>query len=132
MFNNPGARLRDLAYLSFLLSLLGAVIALVIGLITLKSGFGGGLIVSAVLEPVIGWVSTIAMLAAADAAENAVVAAENTAEILESLKKNGLYAEETEEEEKVPQNVAVNPDGKIPAWQRVEMEREAAAKAENQ
>lgn len=27
--------------------------------------------------------------------------------------------------------IATNPNGKIPAWQRVEMEREAAAKAEN-
>lgn len=135
MFSNPGGKLRIIGYIAMGLQILLAVLLVIGGCILMTSGGGGVLLIYAAVVLVSAWVSAISYLALADAAEGAQEANENALEIirmLQEMKRDKGTAGNTgaSPEAAGPVAAPTNPDGKIPAWQRIEMEKEAAQKAE--
>lgn len=134
MFSNPGEKLRVLAYLVFALELIGALVIFVMGVIQFFGNGAGGLLLMlyAAILAFAAWISTIVILALAEAAEYASEAAAFAANAAHSAEAIIHRLDEVlaTEEEKIVAAMPTNVDGKIPAWQRIEIEKEAAQKAE--
>jgi len=125
MFENPGGKLRWIAIWFFIIAMIGAV-GMVVGSFFFFESGGWILLISAVAEAFVAWVSTVAMLALADAAEGAVEAAEKATELIQMLGEKEHKVEATIKKTEKIETIAVNPDGKLPAWQRVEMEKKTS------
>lgn len=86
MFENPGSKLRVLAYWFFIIALV-CTVAMAIGSLFFFEDGGWLLLLFSAIEMFASWVGTITMLAAADAAEGAIEAANNTDRILKLLEE---------------------------------------------
>lgn len=124
MFHNPGEKLRVFATIQFVLCIICAAVILFAGLGTM----GIAVLIYAVVMVFSGWISCLSLNALADAAEHAKTAAYYSEQI--AMYINRVERSKGETEEKNEPQSAWHPDGKMPAWQRVEQEKaEAERKA---
>ena len=118
-------KLRDFAVIQLVACIIFAVLVLLLGIGTM--GFAALIYVAILVFSAL--ISYFSLQALADAAEYAKSAAYYSEQI-------AMYINRQEKEKEPPENsAAVTPGGKMPAWQRVEMEKaEAERKAaeENQ
>ena len=127
MFDNSGKILKVLAVVSFVICIIGGVIALIafFGVDMYVEGLVA--LVSLVLS---GWIGALGMYALGEASEKAWEAAFYGRQLVNFFNQK---EDEKEKEKKVKEAVCDvsagwNPSGKIPTWQRIEMEREEAAR----
>lgn len=128
MLSNAGGKLRVIAVVLFILNVVCAAIYLVVGFDEL----GVGAFIATALLILSGWVSAVAMCALADAAENAKTAAYYAEQIAMYVNKKESNAEDAAKDavQKAAEYAVGQPGGKMPTWQRLELERaEAEQKA---
>lgn len=130
MFENSGGKLRVIAKIFFWIGLAAAVVVLISGFFFFEYG-GWALSLSAIAVALSAWIGAITMLALADAAEGAIAAEVYAAEILTIVRKKDKDDTRDKKTTSEAANHSVMQSGYIPTWQRIEMEKEAAAKAEN-
>lgn len=123
MFNNPAGKLRVFAVILFVLDIISAALLLLAGL-GLGMGFEGLIYIAVLVFS--GLVGCMSLCALADAAEHAKTAAYYSEQIAMYINRQERNKEEAEMPD-TPQ-AAWHPDGKLPAWQRVELEKEEAAR----
>ena len=126
MFENSGKIVKVLAVISFVLCLIGGAISFIVFAIEYDILYGLIFAVSAIVG---GFISAVCMYALGEAADQAADAARYGRELIMFLNKKEDEKEKAERAKNPTPAPAWNPNGKIPAWQRVEMEKEAARKA---
>ena len=124
MFRDPGDKLRVIAKILFVLSIISASVVLL-------SGLSGGVmgimaLIYAIVIVVSAIINCISLYALADAAEYAKVAAYYGEKIAAYINQQENGKEEKESMQQKKTAPAWNPDGKVPAWYRVEMEKAEA------
>lgn len=118
MFNNPAGKLRVFAVILFVLDIICAALLLFAGF-GLGMGFEGLIYIAVLIFS--GLVGCMALAALADAAEYAKTAAYYSEQIAMYINRQERSKEEAEKPD-----TAWRPDGKLPAWRRVELEKEEA------
>lgn len=125
MSQNHSEKLKVFAIIQLVFVLIAAGVTLFLGLGTM--GFGA--VLYAVVLVFSGFLSFFSLCALADAAGYAKTAAYYSEQIAFYINRRE-QEEQGKTEPQLPPATAFNPDGKIPAWQRVEMEKaEAQRKA---
>ena len=133
MFENSGSKIRRIAIVTFALTVVGAAITVLVGVLAGGAvGFLTGLL-SAAITVFAGWVSAVSLCALADAAEFSEEAAHNSREILKSLQRMGSGESQSNpaagKNAVAPAHTSAPSVGgydanRIPAWKRVQMEQE--------
>ena len=136
MFDRPGDKLKAISMVYFVLAVIGALLTL-IGSVISQGVLVGAIVglIGAAISLFAAWMGAIVMMslaAAASSAENAEYyakeALQRTERILSEIRGEKM-PEKRENAEKLTASapvapVATNPDGKIPAWKRVQQEGE--------
>lgn len=123
MFDNSGEKLRGLARVLFFLQVALAGIMLLVSLVAKQFLTG---VISAAVMIFSAWISAVTITALGDAADYAQRSANYAYEILRRLDKFSPPAEAPKSYNAPQNNVAASyPQGNIPAWKRVEMEKQA-------
>lgn len=126
MFENPGDTLKIFAKIFFVLGVIFSVIMFFVLLFAEQFILA---VIYLVLMLLGSWISALSTYCAGEAAEAARTAAHYSEEIAKYI-NHKEDAKEKEKRSSVTEPTAWMPEGKIPAWQRVEMEKaEAERKA---
>jgi len=125
MIEQSGQKLRIFAVIQMVFAILATLLVLFAGI---GSGLGFTAIIYAAVLVFSALVSFFSLCALADAAEYAKMAAFYAEKVAYELSDEGKKAKEQKEKQSAPgaMPMAFNPDGKVPAWQRVEMEKAEA------
>ena len=117
MFDEPGDKIKLFAKIGFWIGVVLTIIAFIAMLLF------GNIVVAVIYAVILGlstWVSALSMYCVGEAADAARTAAHYSEEIAKYINRQEAAREKERKANPTTGNVWT-PDGKVPAWQRVEM-----------
>lgn len=126
MFEEPGDKVKLFAKISFWIGIVLTILAFIVMLIS------GNFILGVIYTVILGlstWVNALVMYCVGESADAARTAAHYSQEIAKYINRQD-EARQKENKSGMETGITYTPEGKVPAWQQVEMEKaEAERKA---